>query len=312
MSTRMQQRRGTASQWTIANPILAEGEFGWESDTNSFKVGDGVNLWASLEYFFDETSLAASLVDYIELTSIGVADGVASLGSDGKLTSTEIPDSLATTTYVDTAVSDLVDAAPGVLDTLNELAAALGNDENFSTTLTTAVSANTADILTNTNALASLEVADITDLTATAAELNILDGVTATSAEINILDGVTADATELNYVDGVTSGIQSQLDDKALLTPAVNAKTAAYTLVVGDRGEFITADGTFTITAPSATFSAGDRIDFVNIGTGVITFAGSGVTVNSKDAALTLATQWTAATLLFLSSTSAVLIGDIE
>jgi len=185
--------------------------------------------------------------------------------------------------------------------------------------------------------LANLEVTDITDLTATAAELNILDGVTAdaaelnildgvtatsaelnildgviaTTAEINILDGVTADATELNYVDGVTSGIQSQLDDKALLTPAVNAKTAAYTLAVGDRGETITADGTFTITAPSATFSAGDRVDFVNIGTGVITFAGSGVTVDSKDAALTIDTQYSAASILFLSSSTAVLIGDL-
>ena len=148
-------------------------------------------------------------------------------------------------------------------------------------------------------------------VTATTAELNILDGVTATAAELNILDGVTADATELNYVDGVTSGIQSQLDDKALLTPAVNAKTAAYTLAVGDRGETITADGTFTITAPSGTFSAGDRVDVVNIGTGVITFAGSGVTVNSKDAALTIASQYAAASILFLSSSTAVLIGDI-
>jgi hypothetical protein len=48
-------------------------------------------------------------------------------------------------------------------------------------------------------------VSDITDLTATATELNILDGVTATSAELNILDGVTADATELNILDGVTA-----------------------------------------------------------------------------------------------------------
>ena len=35
-------------------------------------------------------------------------------------------------------------------------------------------------------------------MTATAAELNILDGVTATAAELNILDGVTATAAELN------------------------------------------------------------------------------------------------------------------
>lgn len=52
-------------------------------------------------------------------------------------------------------------------------------------------------------------------ITATAAELNILDGVTATTAEINKLDGLTATTTELNYVDGVTSAIQSQLDGKA-------------------------------------------------------------------------------------------------
>ena len=170
----------------------------------------------------------------------------------------------------------------------------------------------TGDVTLNVDLSAvTIPASQISDLTATAAELNILDGVTATTAELNILDGVTADATELNYVEGVTSGIQSQLDDKALLTPAVNAKTAAYTLAVGDRGETITADGTFTLTAPSATFSAGDRVDFVNIGTGVITFAGSGVTVNSKDAALTIASQWAAASILFLSSSTAVLIGDL-
>jgi len=39
--------------------------------------------------------------------------------------------------------------------------------------------------------------------------------VTATSAEINILDGATLDVTELNYVDGVTSSIQTQIDSKA-------------------------------------------------------------------------------------------------
>lgn len=51
-------------------------------------------------------------------------------------------------------------------------------------------------------------------LTATAAEINVLDGITATTAELNILDGVTATAAEINYVDGVTSPIQTQLDSK--------------------------------------------------------------------------------------------------
>lgn len=73
----------------------------------------------------------------------------------------------------------------------------------------------------------NLSLSKITDVTATAAEvnvldgitastaeLNILDGVTATASEINVLDGITATTTELNYVDGVTSNIQTQLDSK--------------------------------------------------------------------------------------------------
>tara|TARA_R100000657_G_C4670882_1_gene115343 strand:- start:123 stop:1388 length:1266 start_codon:yes stop_codon:yes gene_type:complete len=51
-------------------------------------------------------------------------------------------------------------------------------------------------------------------VTATANELNIMDGVTATKDELNIMDGVTATTTELNHTDGVTSNIQTQLDDK--------------------------------------------------------------------------------------------------
>jgi len=55
-------------------------------------------------------------------------------------------------------------------------------------------------------------------VTATAAELNIMDGVTATATEINVLDGITATTAELNYVDGVTSNIQTQIDAKTTLS----------------------------------------------------------------------------------------------
>jgi len=60
MATRMQQRRGTAAQWISTNagagPVLNAGEIGWESDTNKFKIGDGVNNWSSLDYFADINS----------------------------------------------------------------------------------------------------------------------------------------------------------------------------------------------------------------------------------------------------------------
>lgn len=53
-------------------------------------------------------------------------------------------------------------------------------------------------------------------LTATAAEINILDGATVTTAELNVLDGIpgTLTATEIGYLDGVTSPIQTQLNAK--------------------------------------------------------------------------------------------------
>ena len=48
-------------------------------------------------------------------------------------------------------------------------------------------------------------------------------GVTATAAELNVLDGITATTTELNYVDGVTTNIQTQLDVKAAVTTSISA-----------------------------------------------------------------------------------------
>jgi len=50
MADQIQLRRDTAANWTSANPILASGEFGLETDTDQFKVGDGTTVWASLGY----------------------------------------------------------------------------------------------------------------------------------------------------------------------------------------------------------------------------------------------------------------------
>ena len=91
----------------------------------------------------------------------------------------------------------------------------------------------------------------------------------------------------------------------------ISSKTANYTLVAGDTNDLIQANGTFTITVPASTIPAGTRVDVVNTGTGVITFAGSGLTIQSKSGLLTLANQYTAATLFFTSTTNAFLIGDI-
>lgn len=49
--TQIQVRRGTAAQWTSANPTLAAGEWGYETDTGKAKIGSGSTAWTSLSYF---------------------------------------------------------------------------------------------------------------------------------------------------------------------------------------------------------------------------------------------------------------------
>ena len=73
----------------------------------------------------------------------------------------------------------------------------------------TATEVNILDGVTSTTA--ELNILD--GVTSTTAELNILDGVTSTAAELNILDGVTATATELNIMDGDTSASSTTLVD---------------------------------------------------------------------------------------------------
>jgi hypothetical protein len=50
MAVRIQLRNDTAANWTDADPVLAAGEFGLETDTNQFKIGDGTSSWTELEY----------------------------------------------------------------------------------------------------------------------------------------------------------------------------------------------------------------------------------------------------------------------
>jgi len=95
---------------------------------------------------------------------------------------------IATTAFVAAAVAALIDGSPGVLDTLNELAAALGDDANFAATVTNAL------------ALRAEKAANLSDLTSAAdARTNLGLGTLAVQAASNVaitggsIDGVTLD-----------------------------------------------------------------------------------------------------------------------
>ena len=155
----MQQRRGTAAQWTSANPILAAGEIGFETDNNKFKIGDGVNHWDDLSYFSDAASISA-----------------------------------------------LVDGAPALMDTLNEISAALGDDPDFVNTIGQQISTinNSISTLANMEALESLDNA----FTAHSNAITNVHGIANTAVLV----------TETQLANGLTSlsdDIQSSLDDVA-------------------------------------------------------------------------------------------------
>ena len=106
-----------------------------------------------------------------------------------------------------------------------------------------------------------------TNVTATAAELNILDGVTATASELNIMDGVTATAAELNIMDGVTSTASeiNLLDGSAKSTSSIT---------IADADAFIVIDGTTTKQIPAsdiATYATGST-GILSTGTGNVAF----------------------------------------
>lgn len=58
----IKERRGTASDWALANTVLEDGQWGSELDTGKAKLGDGATAWNSLPYFIPEDQIQA-LID---------------------------------------------------------------------------------------------------------------------------------------------------------------------------------------------------------------------------------------------------------
>lgn len=96
--TQIQIRRGTAIAWVTENPILAQGEIGYEIDHHGIKVGDGSTGWNSLSYFpvqwdalLDRPNVIASGVDK---AAARASIDAAMLDANGKVPVSQLPSSL--------------------------------------------------------------------------------------------------------------------------------------------------------------------------------------------------------------------------
>ena len=139
----------------------------------------------------------------------------------------------ATVNYVDTKVAGLIDSAPGTLDTLNELAAALGDDPNFATTMATeigkkadkTISITAGNGLTGGGTLASSR-------TISHADTSSQSSIAANGRRY--ITGVTLD--EYGHVTKLTTGTETVIDTDT-----------TYTFATGN------TNGTFTVTPKGGT-----------------------------------------------------------
>ena len=207
----------------------------------------------------------------------------------------------ATKNYVDTEVAGLVDSAPAALDTLNELAAALGDDANFSTTVTNSIATKlplAGGTMTGAIAMGTNKITGVGDPTAAqdAATKNYVDTNTLSSSDIgSTVQAYDADTAKTDVAQSFTAaqrGSITTLTSGATVTPdfaAANNYSLTLdqnltianptNLTAGQSGSiFLVQDGTGSRTAAwgsywdfaggtaptlTTTASAVDRIDYV-------------------------------------------------
>ena len=203
-----------------------------------------------------------------------------------------------------TAISDLVDGAPGVLDTLNEIAAAINDDASFVTTITNLISDNETHIdnvatlsgvAKDSANLGTFTGSTITDSSTIKAALQLLETAVETKAASSVvteidgnvdnlidLSGVAENATGLGTFTGSTisdaSTIKDALQDLETAVEGAQAGSA-----VADRTKTITGDAD---TTHYVTFVADDN----STSTAETVFTDGGITYNPATNLLTLGT----------------------
>ena len=135
--------------------------------------------------------------------------------------------------------------------------------------------------------------------------------VTATAAELNILDGVTADATEINKLDGFSGSV-------GYLNIPQEEQTGNYTLVLGDSGKHIYrgsgSAATWTIPAnASVAYPVGTALTFINLSATDVSIAITSDTMYLSDAGTTgtrTLGQYGSATAVKVASTTWLISGS--
>jgi hypothetical protein len=95
MASKIQLRRDTAANWTSVNPVLSNGEPGYETDTRRIKYGDGVTAWNSLQY-----AGTSGNVNYADSAGTVTANAQPNITSVGALTALTVTGNVAADKFI--------------------------------------------------------------------------------------------------------------------------------------------------------------------------------------------------------------------
>ena len=136
MTARIQIRRDTSADWSSTNPTLSEGELGYETNTDKFKIGDGVTAWNSLDYVIYEPSFADILNKPTTVAGYGITDALTSV-SFSQITAKPttvagygITDALTSVAFSDLTSTPNTISGYGIIDAFSGSFSALTNIPN--------------------------------------------------------------------------------------------------------------------------------------------------------------------------------------
>ena len=236
----------TAAQGTLATNALPKSGGAMTGAITTNSTFDGVDIATRDGVLTTTTNTANAALPKAGGTMSGaIAMGTSKITGAGDPTAAQ---DVATKAYVDTEVAGVVDSAPAALNTLNELAAALGDDANFSTTVTNSIAAKlplAGGTMSGVIAMGSNKITGVTDPTAaqdaaTKAYVDNNSNYSLPVATDSVLGGIelfsnTDQSVAANSVTTTASrtyGIQLNSDNQAV----VNVPWTNTTYTVGDGG----------------------------------------------------------------------------